>query len=61
MDRDPDVGVVDGDLRVHGVRDLFVVDASVIPKITTGPVNAAVIAIAETWAGYVWGRLKPGA
>ena len=61
MDRDPDVGVVDGDLRVHGVRNLFVVDASVIPKITTGPVNAAVIAIAETWAGYVWGRLKPGA
>ncbi|MGO4722295.1 MULTISPECIES: GMC family oxidoreductase [unclassified Inquilinus] len=43
--------VVDGDLRVRGIDGLFVVDASVIPSITAGPVNAAVVAIAETWAG----------
>jgi pyridoxine 4-oxidase len=42
--------VVDADLRVRGVDNLFVVDASVIPRITAGPVNAATIAIAETWA-----------
>ncbi len=44
-----DHAVVDGDLRVHGLDNLYVVDASVIPTITTGPVNAAVTAIAEQW------------
>ena len=48
--------VVDGDLRVHGMENLFVVDASVIPRITTGPINAAVVAIAETWAQDVFVR-----
>jgi pyridoxine 4-oxidase len=42
--------VVDGSLQVRGIDGLFVVDASIIPSITSGPVNAAVIAIAETWA-----------
>ena len=42
--------VVDASLGVHGIDGLFMVDASVIPSITSGPVNAAVIAIAETWA-----------
>ena len=39
--------VVGTDLAVHGVDGLYVVDASVMPRITTGPTNAAVIAIAE--------------
>ena len=39
--------VVGPDLRVHGIEGLYVVDASVMPSITTGPVNAAIIAIAE--------------
>lgn len=47
MGRDPRTSVVDGELRVHGVADLMVADASVIPSITTGPVHAAVLAIAE--------------
>jgi pyridoxine 4-oxidase len=47
MGRDPRTSVVDGDLRVHGVAGLMVADASVIPAITTGPVHAAVLAIAE--------------
>lgn len=51
--------VVDGDLRVRGVRNLFVVDASVIPSITTGPVNAATVAIAEHWAHEAWPRAAP--
>jgi pyridoxine 4-oxidase len=42
--------VVDGSLQVRGIDGLYVVDASVIPSITSGPVNAAVIAIAESWA-----------
>jgi choline dehydrogenase-like flavoprotein len=39
--------VVGPDLQVHGIDGLYVVDASILPKITTGPVNAAVIAVAE--------------
>jgi pyridoxine 4-oxidase len=44
-----DRAVVDGDLCVRGLDNLYVVDASVIPTITTGPMNAAVTAIAEQW------------
>ena len=43
-------GVVDADLKLQGFAGAFVVDASVIPSITSGPVNAAVLAIAETFA-----------
>lgn len=38
------------DLRLRGLDNLRVVDASVIPSITAGPVHAAVIAIAESFA-----------
>ena len=39
--------VVDPDLSVRGVPGLYIVDASILPSLTTGPVNAAVIAVAE--------------
>ncbi len=42
--------VVDEDLRLRGHEGLFVVDASVMPTLPSGPINAAVVAIAETWA-----------
>jgi len=45
-----DGSAVDGELRLRGFDNVFVVDASVIPSITTGPINAAVVAIAEHWA-----------
>jgi pyridoxine 4-oxidase len=47
--------VVDADLKLHGFERLFVVDASVIPAITSGPIHAAVIAIAETFAADIAG------
>jgi pyridoxine 4-oxidase len=49
--------VVDGDLKLHGHDGLHVVDASVIPAITSGPVHAAVLAIAETFAAEIAGPL----
>ena len=42
--------VVDETLGVRGVADLFIADASVIPRLPSGPINAAVMAIAETWS-----------
>ena len=42
--------VVDADLKLRGFEGLYVVDASVIPSIPSGPVHAAVLAIADTFA-----------
>jgi choline dehydrogenase len=38
---------VDAQLKVHGVQSLRVVDASVMPAVPSGNINAAVIALAE--------------
>jgi pyridoxine 4-oxidase len=48
-----DGDVVDCDLKLHGFEGLYVVDASVIPAITSGPIHAAVLAIAETFAAEI--------
>ncbi|XP_026317773.1 glucose dehydrogenase [FAD, quinone]-like [Hyposmocoma kahamanoa] len=47
MGSDPNTSVVDSRLRVHGVKSLRVIDASVMPNITSGNTNGPVIMIAE--------------
>ena len=46
MGTDP-TAVVRPDLSVAGVQGLYVVDGSILPSLTTGPVNAAIVAVAE--------------
>ncbi|MFJ2740631.1 GMC family oxidoreductase [Streptomyces sp. NPDC087440] len=50
------LSVVDPELRVHGVRNLRVADASVMPHETTGNTNAPSIMIGERAAGLLLGR-----
>lgn len=42
-----DFGVVDARLRVHGIKNLRVVDASVMPTLISGHTNAPTYMIAE--------------
>lgn len=51
-----DMAVVDGEGRVHGVDSLRVVDASIMPRITTGNLNAPTIMMAEKIADKIRGR-----
>jgi choline dehydrogenase len=51
----PEEGVVDPELRVHGVEGLRVADASIMPEITAGNTNAPTLMIAERCADLVLG------
>ena len=48
-----DDSVVDDKLRVHGVDNLRIADASVIPRVISGNTNAPVIMIAERAADFI--------
>ena len=47
------MSVVDQKLKVHGVENLRVVDASVMPEITSGNLNAPTLMIAERASEFI--------
>ncbi|EFE55097.1 choline dehydrogenase [Providencia rettgeri DSM 1131] len=51
-----DMAVVDGAGRVHGIENLRVIDASIMPLIITGNLNATTIMIAEKIADKIRNR-----
>lgn len=55
MGHDP-AAVLDAELRVRGVNGLRVIDASVMPTITSGNTNAPTVMIAERAADLILGR-----
>jgi choline dehydrogenase len=47
------LAVVDDRLRVHGIEALRVIDASIMPTITSGNTNAPTVMIAEKGAAFM--------
>jgi choline dehydrogenase-like flavoprotein len=58
MGPDPN-SVVDSQLRVHGIEDLRVADASVFPRVVGGNTNAVVVMVAEKAADMMLGIPAP--
>src|SRR3989442_3596697 len=50
--------VVDSELRVHGIDGLRVIDASVMPAVTSTNTNAPTIMIAEKGAAIIRGAAR---
>ena len=48
-----DMAVVDEKLKIHGLQNIRVADASVMPEITSGNLNAPTLMIGERAADFI--------
>jgi choline dehydrogenase len=48
-----DMAVVDEKLRIHGLQNIRVADASVMPEITSGNLNAPTLMIGERASDFI--------
>jgi choline dehydrogenase len=53
MGSDPLTSVVSHRLKVHGVGNLRIIDASIFPNITSGNINAPTMMVAEKGAAMI--------
>jgi choline dehydrogenase len=53
MGPDPATAVVSNRLKVHGIDNLRVVDASIFPNVTSGNINAPTMMVAEKGAAMI--------
>jgi choline dehydrogenase len=58
MSKDVDTGVVSDKLKVHGLDNLWIVDASIMPNITSGNINAPVMMLAHLSSKIIIDDLK---
>jgi choline dehydrogenase len=53
--------VVDDQLRVHGLQNLRVIDASIMPRMISANLNASTMMIADKASDLIRGRKPPEA
>ena len=58
MDKEKSKGVVSERFKVHGLKNLWVLDASVFPNITSGNINAPVMMLANIGSKIIIEDLK---
>ena len=58
MSKDINLGVVSDKLKVHGVDNLWIIDASIMPNITSGNINAPVMMLSQLSSKIVLEELK---
>jgi len=58
MSKDIESGVVSDKLKVHGLENLWIVDASIMPNITSGNINAPVMMLSHLSSKIIIEELK---
>jgi len=58
MSKDISTGVVSDKLKVHGIDNLWIVDASIMPNITSGNINAPVMMLSHLSSNIILEELK---
>ncbi len=58
MSADINTGVVSYKLKLHGIENLWIVDASIMPNITSGNINAPVMMLSYLSSKLILEELK---